>query len=556
MQNNAESIKILPKEIQKVIIPLDYKYANTGDLVVKTGDYVSKNSALTKSLSFDSFSIALHSPIDGVVTNIGNYPVLTADNIYQTKKVKCIEIIKKDDCQFQNKYSETYTRFLDAQHGSNLSTRITKIINETVPHSQKITKSNLLSKLSENGIIGLGGAGFPSSKKIATQNINLLLINGVECEAPINVDNILMQNHANDLINGINLLINILKPNKTILALKESMPHSISSIKRELIKENESEIKLQLIPNRYPNGYSKTLLSLVSPLRVNNKFHSSDHGIICLNVATVYSIWNAIIKQQPLTKRLVTITGDIKNEGTYLLPVGTCIDHILQSFEIDFNLIKNHQKTLKVKIGGDYMGYNIFDSQTDDINIAVGYFNSVGIDQTTQAIHIEYKTPRKKRTSIIKNIQSLFLNQVQLDCINCGYCIPACPMELEPQKLYWFSKKLKNANNSEILEDYNITSCIECGLCDTVCPSNIPLSAKFKSIKSELKYEHYKIKQSKLAEVRNQLHENRLQLKQNQKNKVALSGNKSAKQDLLSAALKRAQAKKLEDNLDKSEKNN
>lgn len=519
--NNSSQIKTLPKEINRVILPLEYNYATTGDLLVKAGDKVQQGQAISKTIPGDDYSIALHTPISGIVNKVDYYPVLHKSLLTQPNKIRAIEIVSSTQ--------PTEQRML----GANIQLLL--------------EQNNFTDLLSNYGIIGLGGAGFPTSKKIKTHETKLLIINAVECEEPISVDNCLILNSVDNILSGIELLHNIIKPKRIVIAIKETMVDAISLLKQNIQNKKNLNIELNIISDKYPNGYSKTLVKILSPEDNNylkNSKHSSQNGIICLNVATIYSIEQAINHQLPLTNRLVTIklntdTKDYDKQysGNYLLPIGTPIGLIISSLiRIDKNIITNQSK-LSIKIGGKYMGYKIFDGSITDLNKPDHYLHHTAIEKTTQAIIIDYNynTANNQQRNPVR------------ECIKCSACETVCPVNLLPQQLYWFSKNLEAANNLELLESYNITNCIECGLCDTVCPSNIPLTAKFSHVKSKIKLNNFKNQQATLAKERNELllarKEQKEQERFNRSNNI-IKSDKDKKKDLLANALKRAKNKK------------
>lgn len=568
MKDSQFEIKNLVNNINRVVLPLDYNYATTGDLLVKVGDRVTKNQALTKFLPDNKYSICVHSPIDGVVKSIGYHPVLKAhdEQSLQDDRVKCVEIIAAEYLNDVNPDElNTLQSGCRGQAAAHREEKAAGREKKAVPGEENIApwinknknneynnigKRDLLKILSQNGIIGLGGAGFPSAKKLEQTKVNYLVINGVECESPILVDNTLIIQKYDEVQSGINILIKLLEPAETILAIKETMTEA-----HKVIKENtsHSKIKISLVPNEYPNGYSKTLINLVTDTKIDKTRHSSASGIICLNVATVHAIYKAL-QGEPLTNRLVTITGNINNTGTYDLPVGTPISALLDNFKIDVDLVKQGYKYLVVKLGGDYMGYDIFNSQTNTADSFYDFLNFASIDKTTQTIKIEYndiniKSYKNKAYDFFTKIKnSVKDNKSITECIKCGLCEPVCPANLLPQQLYWLGKNLDHDNNQELVKNYNISSCIECGLCDKVCPSNIPLATNFKHLKSKLKIKNYKDHYSNISKERHELTKLKQEKKQVRKSKVAISSGRSAKKSLLAAALERANKKRTTNN--------
>lgn len=520
--------KTLPVKIEHVILYLENKYGSCADLLYKIGDQVSKNNILTKNLPNNIINhkhhINIHSPIDGIVKNIDYYPVLNQD-INNQKQNLAIEINYKP----QNFEKKSEKKLLGCTH-TTISTSKPSDLSE-----QKIYKI-----INQHGIIGLGGAGFPTDKKL-NKNIKTIIINAVECESPITADNCLILSHVEDIINGLKILNNFFKPEQIIIAIKNTMTDAINSINNLILKTNQEEnksftsnlcnIKIKKLSNKYPNGYSKAIIKQVCDINIDDNKHSTDYGIVCINIATLYSIEQAINYNKPLVNRIVTVKSIINNNtkiNNYKLPIGTPISTILKAYEIDINNIKNNK--LSIKIGGDYMGVEIFNSSNPKHIDNIYLLNKMGIDKTTQCIIIKYNT-NNTQNNIINNIQP---------CIKCSLCAAACPTNLLPQQLYLYK------NNTEILEDYHINHCIECGLCDKVCPSNIPLSSIFKDVKAKIKINKLNKKKSDIAkqdfEFTSKRRENEKINKLAKRNKT--SNNTDNNKELLLESLKRAKIKK------------
>lgn len=526
LENPSKIIKFSPASGSKVILPLSYTYAELGDLLCQIGDKVNRNQALTKLYPNHTYGIIIHAPITGTITNIDYYPTLqTLANIEDLKKTLCIEIT----ANLKNPYEPGY------QDEQNSDCDDDELLPPHVEHSilkdknnadSKDNYSNFITALNQAGIIGLGGAGFPTGYKISN-NVKTIVVNAMECEPPITVDNCLILNYSDQVIAGCNLLNNILQPEEIIIAIKESMTDAISCIKMA-INNLATNIKLVVLPNNYPSGYSKTLIKLITKKEIKYNVHSNDYGIICLNVGTIYAIAQAINYQQPLTHRIITITGeDLKSAGNYQVAVGTTINTILKSFDIDLQNIKNNTHSLYIKVGGDYMGAEIFNSDHQAYRENIDLLDQVGIEKATQSLIINYQ---KKSSSIKNPIKPIQLIQ---PCIKCGFCADSCPMNLLPQQLYWFK------NNEEQLERHNINACIECGLCDTVCPSNIPLTGVFKSLKGSIRINKYQQYKADNAASRHNLTQQRAE-----EEKVKLYAKKTAThKNLLQAALERAKGK-------------
>ena len=502
------TINHLPIKINKIIIPLDYNYAESGDLLIKPGDRVKKYDALTKIIPGNHYSCAVHAPVSGVISSIAFFPTLQSlGSLNKLTKTLCIEISSE-----QTKLAELLTS--DLKNLNNLT------------NFHNLSLDKLLDYLSAYGIVGLGGAGFPTAGKIQ-QNIQTIIINAMECESPISVDNSLMANYSDQIISGLNILNQTLKPKNIIIGIKKDYTVAIQELTQSLayLKSQNSidNISIAILAGGYPNGYSKSLIKLITKQELAAGRHSSDNGIICLNVATVYAIEQAINCNRPLVDRIVTITGDlIHTPGNYLLPIGTPINSLLKAFDINPN-----SDNLAIRIGGDYMGHELYNANNTTHLAHVDYLDFIAVDKTTQAISIN--------STHTKNTQPYS------PCIKCGFCETACPMSLLPQQLYWYGQQLHQDNNAEILANHYLSSCIECGLCDTVCPSNIPLAAIFKNLKTAVNYTKHQKTQAQSAKVRHNLKVQREEDKLNKANQAK----KVDMQSLLLSSLNLAKNKKL-----------
>ena len=381
--------------------------------------------------------------------------------------------------------------------------------------------ATLVEAVQQAGIIGLGGAGFATHLKLAHSENRLLIINAIECEPYITSDDRLIQEHADEIIEGIEIMQYMLQPKLTIFAVEDNKPEAIAAFTKSLQALPDSireKILLRVIPTRYPSGSAKQLIEVLTGEQTPAHKHSSELGIVMLNVGTIFAVKEAIINGKPLVSRIVTVTGDaFVKKGNARVRIGTPIQHLLDTYwlnELD------HQKLI---IGGPMMGFTVSDPEMPVSKIC--------------------------NCLLAPTIKELPEPKEEMSCIRCSECAEACPVELLPQQLLWYSQ----SEDHKKLEEYDLSACIECGACAYVCPSHIPLVEYYRVSKAQIKTEKVEAEKAAIARQRHEDRELRLenekkqrQLKHKQaaeKRKQQMKDNNNG-EDLVAAALARAKAKK------------
>lgn len=318
----------------------------------------------------------------------------------------------------------------------------------TIKNYKKYTPDQLIKKIHQSGIVGLGGAQFSSAKKLrlSINKVDTLILNAVESEPLITADHILLRYHIKEILIGCKIICWISKIKTVLIAIQENQIELISKIL--CLITNQPLFKIRIIKKKYPAGSSKVLVKALTGKEIPNKKHSIDIGYLVFNVATVYAIKRAIINGEPLTERIVTILDNTINfYGNFWIRIGTQIKHFVTKEKIKTKLDKI------VYVGGPFMGKRIFNM-------------NYSILKNVSYIQIEKQETIKKRL-------------IEYECIRCSYCSQVCPVNLLPQQLYWYSR---NKNNEQI-KKHHILDCIECKACEKVCPSHIPLVKYFKVLK-------------------------------------------------------------------------
>ncbi|MDD7186016.1 MAG: electron transport complex subunit RsxC [Oscillospiraceae bacterium] len=349
------------------------------------------------------FSVPVHSGVSGTVKSISDYRMIDGNNC------KAIEI----ECD-------------------GLQT-----VSDTVKPPVITDRESFIKAVRESGMVGLGGAGFPTHIKLNPKNkIDTLLLNGAECEPYITSDYRTMLEHPDEMLDGIRIVAKMLEIPNVIIGIENNKPEAVKILKEKTA--NDSNINVMSLPSLYPQGGEKVLIYNCTGKIVEEGKLPSDYGIIVMNVSTAYALDVYFKTGMPLVSRTVTVDGDIiKKSGNYLVPVGTSIEYILDYAQCEKDKIN------KLITGGMMMGITIYDitQPVTKQNNAVLAFNKIEISE-------------------------------ELPCIRCGRCMRACPLDLMPMELDKAYKK----RDAESLLKYKVNLCMNCGCCTYVCPSKRKLA--------------------------------------------------------------------------------
>ncbi len=314
-----------------------------------------------------------------------------------------------------------------------------------------LTPEAVREHLQQSGVVGLGGAVFPTHGKLTaskTVPMEELIINGAECEPFITCDDLLMRERAEEVVRGIGIFRDLLQPKKVLIGIEDNKPEAAAAMRAAVAALNETFVVVQ-VPTLYPAGGAKQLIRVLTGKEVPAAKRSTDLGVQCFNVATAYTAWRAIAHGEPVVSRLVTVTGNVHHPRNYEVLIGTPMDELLK-------LAQPHPDTDGIIMGGPMMGFLV--------------------PQTSAPVV-------KATNCLIAHDDRLFPPKApEMPCIRCGACAEACPHELQPFEMYWFAR----AKNFGKTQEYNIFDCIECGCCSFVCPSRIPLVQYFRFAKSEI----------------------------------------------------------------------
>jgi electron transport complex protein RnfC len=276
-----------------------------------------------------------------------------------------------------------------------------------------------------------------------------LIINAAECEPYITADDRLMQDCAAQIVEGVRILMHILQPRQVLIGIEDNKPQAISMLRAVLAGSHD--IQLRVIPTKYPSGGAKQLTQILTGKQVPHGGRSSDIGVLMQNVGTAYAIKRAIIDGEPLTERVVTLTGEsVSKPGNVWARLGTPVRHLLEHA----GFCPSAEQL--VIMGGPLMGFTL-------------PWLDVPVVKITNCL-------------LAPSASEMGEQQEEKGCIRCSACADACPADLLPQQLYWFSKGQQHDKATA----HNLSDCIECGACAWVCPSNIPLVQYFRQEKAEI----------------------------------------------------------------------
>jgi electron transport complex protein RnfC len=312
-------------------------------------------------------------------------------------------------------------------------------------------KKALVASLRSSGIVGLGGATFPTHIKVRADGksqVHTLILNAAECEPYITCDDMLMRERADEIVKGMEIVKFLLGAENCIVGIEDNKPEATATMIEACKALPDTSVKV--VPTLYPSGDARRLIHLVSGVEIPHDKRSTDVGIQVFNVATVLAIYRYFTLGEPAIARIVTITGSVNSPQNFEVLFGTPLQTLIDAA----GGVK--AGTTHFIMGGPMMG---FDLPTIDVPIT------------------------KAANCIIAATPDLFAPPPPaMPCIRCARCADACPVNLQPQELYWFSK----SDNFEKARDYNLFDCIECGCCTYVCPSNIPLVQYYRYAKSEI----------------------------------------------------------------------
>ncbi len=474
----------------RLTLPLQQHIGAAAIPVVSVGEQLLKGQMIAKSGGH--ISAPVHAPTSGKVVEIGEFAIPHPSGL----KAPCIVIeVDGNDAWCDHR--------------------------KPVGDCHNYTPEQIREYIRNAGVVGLGGAGFPSFLKLTVGRdrvVETLILNGAECEPFISCDDLLMRERAEEIMKGLMIMKHALMAQACVIGIEQNKPQAAAAL-RKAITALAVEVEVVEVPTLYPTGGEKQLIKILTNKEIPPKSLPIEKRVVVHNVGTAAAVYRAICLGEPLIDRVITVTGAVKNPGNYEIPFGISAAQLLEQVGVEKESIE------RIIHGGPMMGFAL---NTLDIPLI--------------------KTSNCLLVTDPKTVP-LLNKQLALACIRCGSCADVCPINLLPQQLYWYSR----AKDFDKAQDYNLFDCIECGCCDYVCPSQIPLVQYFRFAKTSIWQAEQDKKQAELAKERHEFRQFRIEREKAEKKarhkaKAAKVAAKNAgtddKKKAIEEAMARVKAKK------------
>jgi Na+-translocating ferredoxin:NAD+ oxidoreductase subunit C len=406
---------------KELIIPMTQHIGAPAEIIVREGQEVARGQVIAKATGY--VSVPIHSPVSGTVKKISLVPTISG-----TKAAGItIEAFPSSGQEVAEGYCIDYN---------------------------KATADEILKAIQDAGIVGLGGAAFPTHVKLKVpegKTCEYLIINGIECEPFLTTDHRVMLEQGEDIYMGIRYLLKVTGAREVIIGIEGNKQDAADYLNS--IKPNDIPVSVKVVPVKYPQGSEKMLITAILGKEVPSGGLPIDVNVVTVNVATTAEIGRLLPYGRGIQERVITITGPaVKKKGNYLIPIGTPLRFVLDHVGIVDDDIA------EIYMGGPMMGPAVADL---DISITKGT-SGILVFGSNDIVHTDNVYP----------------------CIKCGACVDACPISLNPSKLGILAKF---ESYDLMVSDFNLMDCFECGSCSYVCPSHIPLVQYFRLSKSRYK---------------------------------------------------------------------
>ncbi|MFC3282602.1 electron transport complex subunit RsxC [Litchfieldella rifensis] len=431
----------------RVVLPLEQHIGSPAEACVSVGQRVRTGERV--ALAQGMISADVHASITGTVTAIDEHPV---PHPSQGKRL-CVVIERGAT---------------DADHWALMPTLDWRQTDDDV----------LIERLQQSGVVGLGGAGFPTQIKAQVRQlhaIDTLVVNAAECEPYITADDLTLRHYADEVLEGARLFARLSGAERILIGIEDNKPEAIDALNLALRHAADASLELKVIETRYPSGGEKQLIKRLLGREVPSHGLPADVGVLCHNPGTLLAALRAVRDGQPLVSRVVTLTGDaLARPGNVEARLGTAMYELLSFAGL------REDELARLVMGGPMMGFTLASTALPLVKTS---------NCLIAATEPEFPTPPTEQP-----------------CIRCGACEQACPAGLLPQQLYWFAR----AREHDKAELFNLFDCIECGACNYVCPSHIPLVQYFQAAKGEIRTRQHEAHKAEHARHRFEFRQARL----------------------------------------------
>jgi electron transport complex protein RnfC len=403
-----------------LVLPLQQHIGRPSLPVVREGEEVQRGQVIARADGH--MSVPLHAPESGLIKTIDRVPGINGHMVQGI--------------------------YLQAFPGATQ-----EVAEGTACDWQTADAKQIVQAIQDAGIVGLGGAAFPTHVKLqppADKPIDTLLINGIECEPYLTTDHRVMLEQTQDIFTGIRYLLKITDAPRAIIGVEANKRDAVSALRQAV--PDDMPVSVEMLPVKYPQGAEKMLIKALLDREVPAGSHSYEAGVVGVNVATAAEIGRLLPHGRGIQERVITVGGPgIINKGNYRIPIGTPLRFLLDTVGVRDDISR-------IFLGGPMMGQAV-----PDLDIAI----TKGVSGVIAFTQQEFRQPQRV-----------------YHCIHCGRCVDACPMGLNPAQLGLLAQQ-QDYHTME--QSFNLRECFECGACSFVCPSHIPLVQYFRIAKSNLK---------------------------------------------------------------------